>query len=117
MISEEVYDDLVDELSDLRQLKKAVEEFAFKVGDHRSDVAEILNAILEGQDPRDIESRHSEFRVVCEACGKSNFVQYDTLTTLLEPIRLDPETGETKVCMDDACEAVYAGTRKPKDWI
>lgn len=79
--------------------------------ERRSDIAEILEDILDGkvvskvEMERRLEGRVSEFRVT-----GYDYVQYDTLTTLLEPVGEDGYVGQP-------CPSVYEGEKKPDGWL
>jgi hypothetical protein len=95
----------------VQRLRDVLEEY-------RSDIAEILEEILDNPAERftrkklesRLESRTAEFKVPKPGVGKLHtLVQYDTLTTLLEVIDDDGKIGEP-------CESWYGNEEKPEDW-
>lgn len=66
---------------ELKRLRQNVEHLARLLAERRSDIADILDDMLEGRRPkkRDIEARFVTATVPAGAVT----VQYDTLTTLL----------------------------------
>jgi hypothetical protein len=96
-------------------LNKSITALASMLNERRSDIAEILEDLLNGDSLTNeemearLEGRTSEFRVVCSHCHRDNYVQYDTLTTLLERIENGMEL--------TICDAVYEGEKKPEGWL